>query len=181
MTNVGTNGASNAGTNGEKAPLPLPWRWAVPAVAVLVATLVAGIALYGWMPGRLPTHFGPGGRPDAWSDRSIGSAFGAVVIQALVLVVIVLAGWANLRPRRGHTPRLSLVKALFVLAAGTQVTFLIASLAVWTVLPPGGYLLPLLLLPTALGLVVQLAEGVKAGRKARAARSRQTGEAEGRA
>lgn len=163
---------TNDGTHGEAAPLRLPWRWLLPSAIVSAATLIVGIVLYGWMPGRLPTRFGPGGWPEAWSDKSVGSVFGTVVIQVLVLVVIVLAGAANLRPRSGHTPRLSLVQALFVLAAGVQLTLFLASLAVWTVLPPGGYLFPLVLLPTAAGLVVQLVEGVHASRKARSTKRR---------
>src|SRR5690606_1528862 len=123
---------TNDGTHGEAAPLRLPWRWLLPSAILSAATLIVGIVLYGWMPGRLPTRFGPGGWPEAWSDKSVGSVFGTVVIQVLVLVVIVLAGAANLRPRSGHTPRLALVQALFVLVAGVQLTPFLATLAVWT-------------------------------------------------
>jgi len=57
---------------------------------VLTLGLV-GFAAWAWpkLPARIPTHFGPDGRADAWTETTLGSWF---VLPALALLIVVFVG-----------------------------------------------------------------------------------------
>jgi uncharacterized membrane protein len=59
---------------------------AVLAICMLagIATVVYGMVAYEAMPDRVPTHFGPSGEADAWSDKSIVSV---LLVPSLNLVI----------------------------------------------------------------------------------------------
>lgn len=74
-------------------------------MVVLILTLVGG-ALWAWpnLPDQIPTHFGIGGLPDAWSERSLRSWFLVPGIALLmtagqgILRIMIRSrpGWVNL-------------------------------------------------------------------------------------
>ncbi|MFF9685642.1 DUF1648 domain-containing protein [Streptomyces sp. NPDC014623] len=74
--------------------------WLLPNAALLVGLATWGTLRYPHLPGRIPKHIGVDG-VDAWTDRSIGSAFVLVFVYAGVTVL--MAGCAELTLR--VTPR----------------------------------------------------------------------------
>jgi uncharacterized membrane protein len=58
---------------GPDRPADAAWPVAAMAIGILGATLAITYAAlnYGRMPERVPTHFGPSGRPDQWASRSV--------------------------------------------------------------------------------------------------------------
>ncbi|MFF8811845.1 DUF1648 domain-containing protein [Streptomyces pactum] len=80
--------------------------WLVPSAVILLTMGVWGGLRYGDLPDRIPQHIGVDG-VDAWTDRSIGSAFVLVFVYAGVTALI--AGSAELTLR--VTPRDELSEA----------------------------------------------------------------------
>lgn len=74
--------------------------WLLPNAVLLVVLSAWGALRYPHLPGRIPKHIGVDG-VDAWTDRSIGSAFVLVFVYAGVTVL--MAGCAELTLRL--TPR----------------------------------------------------------------------------
>ncbi|MER7485632.1 DUF1648 domain-containing protein [Streptomyces sp. NPDC126497] len=74
--------------------------WLLPNVALLAAMGVWGALRYSHLPERIPKHIGVDG-VDAWTDRSIGSAFVLVFVYAGLTVL--MTGSAELALRM--TPR----------------------------------------------------------------------------
>jgi uncharacterized membrane protein len=73
-------------------------------VATLVAGAVCGLfavaytaAHYGALPDRVPTHFGPSGRPDAWSRKGFASV---MLMPVITLLMNVILGGATLLTSR---------------------------------------------------------------------------------
>ncbi len=52
------------------------------SVLALAAVVVWGLRVYPDLPETIPTHWGPGGVPDAWEEKSFGSVFMPQVIAA---------------------------------------------------------------------------------------------------
>ncbi|MFB6438826.1 DUF1648 domain-containing protein [Streptomyces sp. NPDC056411] len=77
--------------------------WLLPNAVLLAALIVWGIARYPHLPGRLPAHIGSGG-VDAWTDRSVGSAFGLVFLYLGGTVLLTACAELTLRV----TPRAEL-------------------------------------------------------------------------
>ena len=70
--------------------------WMIHAVAplILAACFIYGARIYGSLPETVPTHWGAGGEPDAWADKSFGSVFAPLLVGAgtsVFLVVIAAA------------------------------------------------------------------------------------------
>ncbi|GAA2242891.1 hypothetical protein GCM10010145_06540 [Streptomyces ruber] len=74
--------------------------WLLPSAVLLAALTVWGALRYPHLPDRIPEHIGPA-EVDAWTDRSIGSAFLLVLLYAGLTVL--MAGSAELALRM--TPR----------------------------------------------------------------------------
>ncbi|MGW8378275.1 DUF1648 domain-containing protein [Streptomyces sp. ODS28] len=78
-----------------------PFRlWLLPSFGLLAAMAAWGAVRYPRLPDRIPGHFGLTG-VDAWTDRSVGSAFVMVFLYAGL--TLVMAGSAELSLRL--TPR----------------------------------------------------------------------------
>lgn len=74
--------------------------WLLPNAVLLAVLVTWGALRYPRLPGRIPEHIGAGG-VDAWTDKSIGSAFVLVFLYAGVTVL--MTGCAELALR--VTPR----------------------------------------------------------------------------
>lgn len=71
-----------------------PWAWLTPSLLLLAGMTVWGVLRYPDLPDRLPRHIGPGG-VDAWTDRTVLSAFVPVFLYAgVTLLVAGCAAWA---------------------------------------------------------------------------------------
>lgn len=150
-------------------PEPYPWLWALPAVLFLVATAVIGVARYPDLPARLAVHFDAHGHADRYAPRSFGAAFGPVVAQLLITVVVLGSAWIALRgsarldaedarPAERHRRFVAVVaRGLLVLAALLNVTFLLTALTIWGVLTLPGARTALLTVPAMAGTVVLVA------------------------
>ncbi|MFD5385597.1 DUF1648 domain-containing protein [Streptomyces sp. NPDC127074] len=91
--------------------------WLLPNAVLLVVLSTWGVFRYPDLPGRIPKHIGLDG-VDAWTDRSIGSAFVLVFVYAGVTVLMV--GCAELTLRL--TPRDELSHSTAAPCAAAQAT-----------------------------------------------------------
>ncbi|MEU6961270.1 DUF1648 domain-containing protein [Streptomyces chrestomyceticus] len=74
--------------------------WLLPHTLLLVVMTVWGALRYPHLPGRIPKHIAGGG-VDAWTDKSVGSAF--LLVFVYVGVTVLMVGSAELTLRQ--TPR----------------------------------------------------------------------------
>ncbi len=58
------------------------WLFHAAALLIPAACFVYGARIYGSLPETVPTHWGAGGEPDAWADKSFGSVFAPVLVGA---------------------------------------------------------------------------------------------------
>lgn len=155
-------------------PVRLPWRWAVPALLVPVATAVAGIVRYPSLPARLPVHYDAQGHADRFAARTVGSAFAPVIAQAGVTALIVLLLWLSLRSRPDLDPAdpaagaaryrrfaVRTAAAVLVLAACVDLALLAVAWQSWN--GTGAFSPAAVLAPVAAGLLVVLAVAVRTG------------------
>jgi uncharacterized membrane protein len=157
-------------------PERFPWAWAVPAVAVLVATAVIGAVRYDSMPAMLALHYGADATADRFAVKSVGSAFGLVFIQlGLTTLLVGLAFFAprfkpdldpaqpvdSARRHRAFTVRMS--KALALLAACMNAALLVAAWQIWN----GAHTISMLavLVPVLAGLVGVVVFAVRTGQE----------------
>lgn len=70
--------------------------WLLPNAVLLVALTLWGIVSYPHLPSRIPQHIGTDG-VDAWTDRSIGSAFLLVFVYLGVTVLLIACAELTLR------------------------------------------------------------------------------------
>lgn len=68
-----------------------PWMAFILSGVLLVALFVWGARLYPGMPDVVPTHWGPGGEPDAWEEKSVGAVFLAPLITAGITAMMAFA------------------------------------------------------------------------------------------
>lgn len=129
-------------------PEPYPWRWALPAAVLLVATAVTGAVGYPHMPARIPRHLGPDGIAGRYVDRSPLVVLAPWVGQAVITLVLLGVAWALLR----SSPRLdveadhaaerhrrfvaAMARALLALTGCINVTYLFACLSSWGLFRP---------------------------------------------
>ncbi|QRP44360.1 DUF1648 domain-containing protein [Amycolatopsis sp. FDAARGOS 1241] len=124
---------------------PFPWLWALPALTVLVATVVLGVVRYPDLPATLALHYDAAGVPDRTAAKSVGSAFTLVFVQAGITALFL--GIAAVTPRfrpdlNPARPRSSaeqhrrfassMTRVLLMFAACVNVSMLVASLQVWS-------------------------------------------------
>lgn len=113
----------------------LAWAW------------MDGISMYGKLPDRVPTHFGPSGAPDGWAAKSVFSVYGLLIMGAVMLVVMAVvsrlgARWYNF-PGKEEVLKLPPVLQVYVisplqemiawLGAAIAVTFSIGVRQMWAV------------------------------------------------
>ncbi len=139
------------------------------SVCIILAVFRDGLNLYDKLPARIPTHFGLGGRPDAWSQKSVFSVFGTLLVPLFVLILMAVVSahrdWWNL-PNRERIRRLSAKEQEDVLAPiGESTAWLAAGMAVGFALLTHDSWLVAMHLRTGLSLVrlfVPMAIGIAA-------------------
>ncbi len=125
-------------------PERFPWRWAVPALLLVVGTTVAGVLRYPSMPDHLPTHYRGTGAVDHFAVKSVGPAFAPVFTQAALTAFLLLVIWLTYRARADLDPARPGVTAyqyrrflsrmtvsLLLLTACVDLTVLLAARQVW--------------------------------------------------
>lgn len=153
-------------------PERFPWLWTVPALLVLVITVIVGLIRYPTMPNVLVLHYTIHGVPDRTGAKSVFSAFSIVLVQACVTALILLLARWSLRTRPGidaSAPGTTAVqyrafvsrmtRAVLVLAAFTNLSMFAAAWQIWTGAPS----VALAVLPVVAGLVVMLAVSIRTG------------------
>ncbi|MGW4484253.1 DUF1648 domain-containing protein [Amycolatopsis sp. NPDC004368] len=153
---------------------PFPWPWALPALAVLAATVVLGIVRYPDLPATLTLHYNASGTPDRTAAKSVGSAFGVVFVQAAITALFLGIAYAtprfrpDLDPARPRTSAAqhrrfthNMTRVLLLFAACVNLTMLVASWQIWSgstqvaIVP--------IILPTIVGAAGLLAFAVRTG------------------
>lgn len=158
-------------------PTPVPWLWAVPAVAILLVTIAIGIWKYPSLPPTLTIHWGANGQPNGFATTSAWSAFSVVFTQVFITVLFVgLAGYiphfrqeldaehpeASARQHRAY--QREMIKGLLFLAACANVSMLLSSLMIWTILPASnGNLAIGVTIPLMIGTLGLAAIALRAG------------------
>jgi uncharacterized membrane protein len=105
------------------------------------------------IPGRFPMHWGAGGQPDRWAERSTKGVYGPLFFGAEVcawLLIMALAGWFGSRRSRSRSVMLGgmiagqyVMGLLFALIAVQP----LLGIPVWVIaLAPMGILIPLIIL-----------------------------------
>ncbi|WP_438490358.1 DUF1648 domain-containing protein [Streptomyces sp. S186] len=161
--------------------------WLLPNAALLAALLLWGVLRYPHLPSRIPRHIGSDG-VDAWTERSIGSAFVLVFVHVGVTVLVTACAELTLRvtpqaelPKEAasfgeglvrsslNRPRtrasaLRTARALLVLNACTGVSLLIGCGVLWRSTPDqevSGWLFAAMLLPLLAGTAVTVAAAMR--------------------
>lgn len=159
-----------ADTSWRSEPEPFPVRWLLPAVAVIVATVIVGVLRYPDLPAYLT-------RGDHRVVTSPASAFGVVVGQLYVtglwagLLVLVYRSRPDLDTAdpaaslcRYRTALAAFGRAGLILLACVDASVLLLALRLWQVLHLSGSANVLVALPVLLGLAGFLVTVVTAGR-----------------
>ncbi|MEU1623968.1 DUF1648 domain-containing protein [Streptomyces sp. NPDC020096] len=155
-------------------PEPFPWLWSIPALLIVAGTVVTGIVLYPSVPDRLAVHFNTSGTPDHFANKSVGSVFFPVFVQAGVTATILLLAWFSLRARPELDParpadsarrhrRFSVraVISLLLLAACVDLSMLAGAWPIWHA---DQNLSPLLvMLPLLVGLAIVVGVALRTG------------------
>ncbi|BDM74444.1 hypothetical protein HEK616_79310 (plasmid) [Streptomyces nigrescens] len=162
-------------------------RWLLPNVTLLAALALWGILRYPHLPSRIPQHIGID-RVDAWTDRSIGSAFVPVFVYLGATVLLTACAELTLRvtpqaelPKgtapfgnglvqsslnrpRTRASALRIARALLALNACTGISLLIGSGVLWrsTTDPEvPGWLFAAMILPILIGTALTVAAAVR--------------------
>jgi uncharacterized membrane protein len=143
-------------------PPRFPARWLMPALAVIAATVIAGVIRYPDLPARLAAGFGHHSAP-----KSVVSAFAIVVGQVYVtllwtgLMLIVYRSRPDIEAadpaastRRYRRFLAACTRAILILLALVDLSLLLAALAEWQVYRPSGLASALPVLPFAAGLLI---------------------------
>ncbi|MEE1751390.1 DUF1648 domain-containing protein [Streptomyces sp. SP18CS02] len=163
--------------------------WLVPNVLLLVGLAVWGVLRYPHLPDRIPQHIGFDG-VDAWTDRSVGSAFVLVFLHAGVTVLLTACAEAVLRttprdepasgdaapfagralspftpdrPRNRASARRA-ARALLVLDACIGLSLLVGCAVLWRSAPEPhvpGWLFAAMALPPLVGTALTVAAAVR--------------------
>lgn len=172
---VGLSQVTAVDTSLRTRPEPFPWRWAVPAVLVVVATTVAGLLRYPDLPGMLTVHVDASGVPDRQVRRSVPAAFGPVFAQLLLtglLIAVTRAGFSARAEIDPADPAASaarhrrflagFARRLLVLAACVNLALAGTAGAMWYADPPR-LIWPLVAVPIAVGVATVVTFAVRAG------------------
>ncbi|WP_030413341.1 DUF1648 domain-containing protein [Streptomyces sp. NRRL S-1448] len=162
--------------------------WQLPNAALLVAMVLWGVLRYPHLPHRIPQHFGVDG-VDAWTDRSIGSAFGPVFVFIGATVLLTACAELTLRvtpqselpddatapfapaPARSslNRPRtrasaLSIARTLLVLNTCTGISLAIGCGVLWRSAPEqhvSGWLFTAMIVPILVGTALTIVSAVR--------------------
>jgi uncharacterized membrane protein len=157
-------------------PPEFPVLWLVPAVAVVVATVIIGAVRYPGLPSRLAAGFGLWGIPGHRAAKSPVTVFAAVAGQAYVTLlwtgVMLLiyrsrpdieAADAAASTRRYRSFLGAVTRAVLTLVALVDLSLLLAALGSWQVWRLPGITSALPLVPFMAGLLVVGVVAVRAG------------------
>ncbi|UKY47865.1 DUF1648 domain-containing protein [Streptomyces inhibens] len=162
--------------------------WLFPNAVLLAALSLWGLARYPHLPHRLPQHISVDG-VDAWTDRSIGSAF--VLVFVFIGATVLLTACAELTLRvtphselpddtaapfapslarssvnrpRTRASALWIARALLVLNTCTGISLAIGCAVLWRSAPErqvSGWLFTAMIVPILVGTAVTLASAVR--------------------
>ena len=164
-----------ADTTWRTQPQPFPLRWLIPAVTVIAATAITGIARYPSLPAHLTSGLAaPGGH---LVPRSPLTAFAVVAGQLYVtaagtgILVLIHRSRPDIDTAdpAGSLHRYRKLLAVYARAALTllalvDATLLLAALQFWQVCKLPGAAASLVLLPAAAGILILIAVAMRAGR-----------------
>jgi uncharacterized membrane protein len=165
-----------ADTSWRTDPLRYPVVWLLPAVTVLVVTVVIGAVRYPELPTRLAVGFTASGTPDRWVGKSLWGVFSKVVGQlwvtglwaGLLLIIYRSRPDTDAADPADSTSRYrrflaTYSRALMVLVALVNVSLLLAALRDWQVYRLSGIGVALPVLPAGAGLLILAAVAVRTG------------------
>lgn len=123
------------------------WVWSLPALLVIIATVVLGAVRYPKVPRVFPIHFDANGVANGFATKSVNSVFAPVFFQVGILILMVILHVilgrtrGNLDPadpagsalRQGRR-KVRLIQATWVLMAGINVSLLWGSIVIWGVI-----------------------------------------------
>lgn len=99
------------------APSPIPVKWNLLYIPIIMVTIVLTYVLYPSMPDPIPTHFNFNNQPNGWMEKSVISASLAVLTEIFIAVVMCIVSVAITRSRRpvsnGHPVATSLAYGRF--------------------------------------------------------------------
>lgn len=161
-----------ADTSLRTRPERFPWLGAVPALLILVFTVVLGIIRYPAMPATLVLHYNVHGVPDRVVPKSVLGAFSIVFVQAGVTALILLLTLLSLHSKPGvdaaapgatalkhRTFVTRMTRTMLVLGACVNLTMLAAAWETWT----NTLSVTLAVIPVVVGLIVVLAVSIRTG------------------
>jgi uncharacterized membrane protein len=165
-----------ADTSWRTEPVRFPVLWLLPAVAVLVATVIIGAIRYPELPGRVAVGFAASGAPDRWVGKSLWGVFSRVAGQVWVtglwtgLLLIIYRSRPDTdasapadSTRRYRRFLVVYSRALLVLVALVNVSLLLTALRDWQVYRLSGIGAALPVLPGVLGLFILVVVAVRMG------------------
>jgi uncharacterized membrane protein len=155
-------------------PPSLPWLWALPAVAVIVTTVVVGVTIYPSLPDQIAVHISIDGRDDLMTTTP-QAGFGMVVLQIAFTAMTGWECWAYLRREDDLEPPVPIASTetdrrfwgviarySLVASAGVNASLLFAALMMWGVVPITTTWLLVALLPVLAGLAAVIAAVIRA-------------------
>lgn len=117
------------------------------AIIILLATTVWGVIQYPDMPDALPIHWDAAGEPDAWRPKSIGWAFGPLLIGAVMIAGFLLINrWMATRQVSVPSERQAYALTFAYLNLYIVALFSWTSIMAWRALSPGPWFLAFTLL-----------------------------------
>jgi uncharacterized membrane protein len=147
-------------------PPRFPARWLIPALTVIVATVIVGVIRYPDLPARLAVGFAGNGHSHE-TPKSVVSAFGIVIGQLYVtllwtgLMVLVYRSRPDIEAadpaastRRYRRFLAACTRAVLTLLALVNLSLLLAALRNWQVYRVSGFGSALPVLPFAVGLLI---------------------------
>ena len=81
-------------------PRPLSLAWSLLYVPIVLATVVAGVALWPSIPDQIPMHASFSGVVNSWAPKTVGSVFFPVWVQLFMVVTFMFCHWSILRSKR---------------------------------------------------------------------------------
>jgi uncharacterized membrane protein len=174
----GTPEGAAAATSPDSGQGAFPWSYLLPALILIVLTVIVGIIRFPALPDRIPAHFTLTGAVNRYTTKSWGSVLFPVWTQLFVtglITVLSFVTWRSPRqldPARPETSlqrswqfRRRLIRLLLLLSAAVDLTLLLAGLLTWNVLTPGPATLAMLLAIPLLAAAVLVVVSFRMGQE----------------
>jgi uncharacterized membrane protein len=162
-------------TSLRSSPPSYPWHWALPAIAVTLATVVVGVARYPALPEQIATRQ-IGAADPTLSEMTVWSAFAIVGLQVLLtavllgLAAVAVRGKADLiatapaaSAEQYRRYAAAMARCVLLLATGVAVTVLLLALRMWEVVQPNATWYVATVLPPVAAAVVLVAVAIRVG------------------